>query len=276
MVRLWLAIPSSLLEDTRTRREQTIKIGLIARAAAIFRVERIFVYLDPQYSRPQVAEFIRRVLAYTATPPYLRRKLFPLSGELEEVGVLPPLAIPPHRRPPKLTPGEIREAVLEIVGGKLYADAGVGRLLEYSGSGHAGMRVTVRVRRRDGDYYCEETDPPEDEYWGYDVKTVDSLPKLVKSSRPSAVIFTSRWGRSIIDEWGSLKEIMSIEGPVLVAFGGPRRGLLDMYGRRTIEEIEAKVYNFIPDQGVETVRTEEAIYSTLAILNALAFLSRKE
>jgi predicted SPOUT superfamily RNA methylase MTH1 len=275
MTRLWIAIPSSLLEDTRTKREQTIKIGLVARAAAIFRVEKIFVFLDPQYSRPQVAEFIRKVLNYMATPPYLRKKLYPISEDLEEVGVLPPLAIPSHRRPPRLTPGEVREAVLEIVRGRLYADAGVGRLLEYSGSGQAGARVTVVVKKRNGDYYCEQTRPPEDEYWGYEAKTVDSLPKLVKSSKPLATILTSRWGENVVDDWEALEDIMSSSGPVLVAFGGPRRGLLDMYGRKTIENMKARVYNFIPSQGVETVRTEEAIYATLAILNAAMFLARR-
>jgi hypothetical protein len=58
---------------------------------------------------------------------------------------------------------------------------------------------------------------------------------------------------------------------VLVAFGSPRKGLMEMATRRGLEldQIFDYTVNTIPDQGTETVRTEEAISATLALFNAL-------
>ena len=265
-MRLWIAIPSSLVEDAGSKDEKTRKIGAVARAAAIYRAEKIFVFRDPLSERPSEAEFIARVLEYAATPPYLRRKLFPISDDLEKVGLLHPLGIPPHRRSRELRPGEVREAFLELVGGRLYADVGVGRLIEYLGRGQAGRRVTVVIRSRDGDYYCEEATPTE--YWGYSVSVVDTLPKLVRSSHPSHFIVTSRHGVPLASVWRRLAEVASSQGAVLVAFGS-RRGLLEMHERGEYESLGALIVNFITGQGVETVRTEEAIIAVLSALNVL-------
>ena len=265
-MRLWIAIPSSLIEDVNSKDERTRKIGMVARAAAIYRAERIFVFRDPIGERPRDAEFIARVLEYVATPPYLRRKLFPIADDFEKVGLLHPLGIPPHRRSKELKPGEVREAVLELVGGRLYAEVGVGRLLEYSGHGQAGRRVTVIIRARNGDYYCEEATPTE--YWGYSVSVVDTLPKLVRSARPSHFVVTSRHGISLTDAWRRLSGIASSNASVLMAFGS-RRGLLEMHERKEYEALGALIVNFIPGQGVETVRTEEAMIAVLSAMQVL-------
>ncbi len=44
--KLAIAIPASTISDTPHLREKTAKIGLIGRAAAIFRVEEIILYPD--------------------------------------------------------------------------------------------------------------------------------------------------------------------------------------------------------------------------------------
>ena len=55
---------------------------------------------------------------------------------------------------------------------------------------------------------------------------------------------------------------------VLIAFGAPHKGIT-----KTMNMEEAPISEFdylldtIPDQGTETVRTEEAVVATLAILN---------
>lgn len=41
-----IAIPASVVSDTPHLREKTSKIGLIGRAAAIFRIDEIIVYPD--------------------------------------------------------------------------------------------------------------------------------------------------------------------------------------------------------------------------------------
>jgi len=58
---------------------------------------------------------------------------------------------------------------------------------------------------------------------------------------------------------------------VLVAFGSPRNGVEELLARDKLGVQEAFHYsvNTIPDQGCETVRTEEAIHASLAVLNLL-------
>ena len=58
---------------------------------------------------------------------------------------------------------------------------------------------------------------------------------------------------------------------ILIAFGSPRRGLKELLRGEglTLEEAFHYTINTIPNQGCETIRTEEAIYATLALLNLL-------
>jgi hypothetical protein len=56
-----------------------------------------------------------------------------------------------------------------------------------------------------------------------------------------------------------------------VVFGGPHAGLLEICKRQGIDakEFFDVVVNTIPNQGTATVRTEEALIATLALLNVL-------
>jgi predicted SPOUT superfamily RNA methylase MTH1 len=58
---------------------------------------------------------------------------------------------------------------------------------------------------------------------------------------------------------------------ILVGFGAPSKGLYDIASdeKMSLAKISDYIINTIPKQGTETVRTEEAIYATLAILNMI-------
>ncbi|MDM7935819.1 MAG: putative RNA uridine N3 methyltransferase, partial [Methanothrix sp.] len=56
-----ILIPSSLTMESRDSRVNTLKVGLIARAAAVFRMDRIVVYRDPEFDD---SRFISMVLRY--------------------------------------------------------------------------------------------------------------------------------------------------------------------------------------------------------------------
>ena len=60
--KLAIAIPASTISDTPHLREKTSKIGLIGRAAAIFRVDEIIVYPDnPKTNQRERPGFYRAV-----------------------------------------------------------------------------------------------------------------------------------------------------------------------------------------------------------------------
>jgi predicted SPOUT superfamily RNA methylase MTH1 len=90
-----IAIPASVVSDTPHLREKTSKIGLIGRAAAIFKVNEIIIYPDnPRTSQTAEMDLIATLLAYMETPQYLRKRLFKIKPDLQFAGILPPLRTP--------------------------------------------------------------------------------------------------------------------------------------------------------------------------------------
>lgn len=68
-------VPSSLTREAEDKREATRKLGYVARAATIFRVDRLVVYPDRGGDDGRFGDgFVGTVLDYAATPPYLRRR----------------------------------------------------------------------------------------------------------------------------------------------------------------------------------------------------------
>jgi methyltransferase len=96
-IKLAIAIPASTISDTPHMREKTAKIGLIGRAAAIFRVDEIIFYPDnPRADQREDLDFIALLLSYLETPQYLRKSLFKIEPRLQFAGILPPLRTPHH------------------------------------------------------------------------------------------------------------------------------------------------------------------------------------
>ena len=85
------------------------------------------------------------------------------------------------------------------------------------------------------------------------------------------VVMTSRHGKSLPGVLGKLKNRWRNARRVLVAFGSPKEGLTAILkrGKIKIRDVADVIINTIPQQGTETVRTEEAVYATLALLNTI-------
>ena len=90
------------------------------------------------------------------------------------------------------------------------------------------------------------------------------------------VLGTSRLGTPLHEVLGEFWRAVRDASELLVVFGSPSEGLYDIASREGFELDEACdfVLNTIPGQGVATVRTEEAVLATLAILNLLISISR--
>src|SRR5271157_5349787 len=150
-VKLAVAIPASTISDTPHLREKTAKVGLIGRAAAIFRVSEIIVYPDnPKANQARDLEFIVLLLNYLETPQYLRKSLFKIEPRLQFAGILPPLRTPHHPVSGKardLKAGMYREGlVLSNAKDGLLVDIGaekpaILRETHYA----AGDRLTIQV-----------------------------------------------------------------------------------------------------------------------------------
>jgi methyltransferase len=264
-----IALPDSLLIEEDNLRGKTLKIGGIARAASIFGIHRIYIYRDSRQNFERDFQVAREVLEYAETPQYLRKRLIAKKSDLEYVGLLPPLRIPHHKLESKPEEGEIREAVLFFQSGKLLADIGSKEAAEYSGRGQANQRVTVKVESK-SPLRVSESQPPENTYWGYEVRRAPSLARFLRSLSFDLTILTSRNGNSIIDRWSELAKKISSAARVVVCFGAPDVGVdkLLAQDRSTVKDFpQAEYLNMFPDQQTATVRLEEALLGTLSILN---------
>ncbi len=275
--KLAIAIPASVISDTPHLREKTAKIGLIARAAAIFRVQDIIVYPDStRTNQTRDINFIAKLLNYIETPQYLRKSLYKIEPDLQYAGILPPLRTPHHPTSGKnrdLKVGEYREGIILNQSKEgLTVDIGVQSMAllrerQYS----VGERLTVQVIRG-GDRIEVQSVNRDDvpTYWGYRVKVEDeSFGHMLKTEHFDLVISTARIADNFVDVSEKIAKRWNSVQRVLVAFGAPSRGLHEIVrdeGLR-IEDISDFVVNTIPEQGTATVRTEEALLSSLAIFN---------
>jgi len=277
-IKISVAIPASLVSDIPHLREKTLRIGLIGRALAIFRVDEIIIYPDILgQNQTRDASLIKAILSYMETPQYLRRRLFKIRPELRYVGILPPLRTPHHptwSREKDLKIGEYREGVVVSSNDKgVRVDIGVERLVLIPNVHlKVNSRVTVKIKEKGERLIGGITDPDEPKtYWGYKVNVSDlPLSLILKDRRYDLVIATSRRGDPITKIVDEILDLWRRSRRVLVAFGSPTRGLQEILGQEHVKLEEAAhfIVNTIPNQGVKTVRTEEAIYATLAILNA--------
>jgi methyltransferase len=272
-----IAIPASTISDTPHIREKTSKIGLIGRAAAIFRVDEIIVYPDnPHANQKQDLDFIALLLNYLETPQYLRKRLFKIEPDLQFAGILPPLRTPHHPLSGKLRDlkvGEYREGiVLSQAKEGLLVDIGVEQPVVLRETQHVvGERLTLQVvnvgSRVDVQAVNREDVPS---YWGFRVLVEKrSFVQLAKDRDFDLTIATAKQGAKITAVAGQIDKKWGSSKHVLIAFGPPSRGLHDIAkaeGAR-LEDLFDFVVNTIPEQGTATVRTEEALLATLAILN---------
>ncbi|UCC33674.1 MAG: RNA-binding protein [Candidatus Bathyarchaeota archaeon] len=277
--RLSVAVPASLVSDVPHLREKSSKIGLIGRAAAIFKVDEIIVFPDlPSVDQSQSASLISLILSYMETPQYLRKRLFKIRPELRYAGILPPLRTPHHplaNRMKDLSVGEHREGVVVRSSRKgLLVDVGVERpILVPKAQLCVNERITVRVVEVAGRGRAVPVRRSEvGEYWGYRVTVSgDSFGRLVKSGAFDLVIATSRYGVPFVVVRDELAGRWKMADRILVAFGAPAEGLREIVMREGVElDVVADfVVNMIPDQGTETVRTEEAVFASLALFHCL-------
>ena len=278
MTNLWVAIPDSALSDEQTKRDKSVKIAQFARACSIFRVKRIYIYHDPlsQFEKEDPV-LLRTILRYLDTPQYLRRVLYPRMSELEFAGILHPIKAP-HHRPPQdirtVRAGDVRTGVIAKVKGALFVEVGLGSLVPFDGEGSVGKKVNVKFTSPHPRLRAmEATDLDIFEYWGYEVKEVPSIVKLLSGIEKTAVIATSRKGGFIKNNEARLAESIKNSENVLVIFGSPKHGVHEIIAKENSNVKPEFMVNMFPNQATETVRLEEAVLGTLAILNA-SILSR--
>lgn len=271
-----LLIPSSYTEESPDPRIKTYKVGQMARAAAIFRVDEIVIY---RTKGPDDTRFISTILRYAETPQYLRKALFPMQDALRFAGVIPPLRIPSHTVSHE---AEYREGIVTNVGSdrSVRVDVGIdspislvippGNHQTPARALKKGERISVRICSRSNSASAElvnKKDIPL--YWGYEVRTAKSLHDAL-AEIDGLRIATSVKGQPLDTKLLSeIGEKAKQRDKVSVAFGSPSKGLdaILLEEGHKLEDHSSYVVNAVPCQGASTVRTEEAVFITMGLLN---------
>src|SRR5436309_3722054 len=269
-----VALPASLTLDVPHLREKTARLGFVSRALGTFRVDEAIIYRDRTGGEiDREAMLIEKMLTYVETPQYLRKHLFKMDPDLQYAGTLPPLRTPNHPDRQNPSPGLLREGIVIQSGPSSMIEAGFRSLVRVRSKLPTMKRITIRLTR----------DSPELEgeiveasgltiYWGFRVARGNvSLSEIVRSKKFDLTISTSRKGTDVRKITPNLAKRWRSASRPLIIFGSPNDGVPEILARSGMNVSDAMDFNIntIPDQGVETVRTEEALWSALAVLNVL-------
>jgi len=271
-----ILLPASSVADAPNLSQKTMKVGFVGRALAIFSVDKVCIYNDDDPKvKNQTTEMrlIATLLHYMETPQYLRKLLFPRAREFQYAGLLPPLRTPHHPlRGEKNRPGDYREGVvIEASKNQSLLEIGLPEKATIGERFRVGQRLTVRLGKQTDDRIpvtpVARAEVPE--YWGYEVLQAKTLAEGLKVLKADYSIGTSRRGQNLYEAVQAIKS--SNPRSVAVAFGGPYAGLFEICERQGVDvsKLFDVMINTIPSQGTATVRTEEALTATLALLNAL-------
>ena len=263
---LTVFIPSTVITNEPGLQLRTIRASEIARAAAAFRVDDLVAYKGRGGTREGLRLF-HTLLRYAVTPPHLKKEAFPIDPRLRYAGLMKPLQTPAHDPPERIERGSVIAALITECRGHR-CRASLGRLgsaiVRVRGRNpRRGSIVPVRIVRPRRPVEAELYEPPY--YWNLRVQAVESLSRALRSLREEGytVIGTSRLGDC---PGRRLSRLLRDAKGIALVLGGPRTHVWDEAPRGLYDAI----INTVPLQGTRTVRTEEALLASLAVMEALA------
>lgn len=257
----------------------------------------------PSLDAEAATEFFSMILRYVETPQYLRKHLFPVTPQLRLVGLLNPLALPSHVSRTEYS--RWREGVgvgrhtmpahqtqKHGLPPTRYVDVGLERFVEVDRAVGINTRVTVDMTPSgDDESYSKcpgkhlygrvvDRDSPaqiDGTYFGYHVRTAGTLAGVFYGSeicdQYDLVVGTSERGVVLGDEDG-LRALPRYQH-ALIVFGGVH-GLEhaassdEEIGKAGVEDV-GDLFDFYINtcdkQGSRTIRTEEAVLISLAVLS---------
>ena len=264
-------LPHSFTAEVPSFREATMKIGFVGRVLATFRVDELVLYPDePGAPRLRNAQLIKELLDYLVTAPYLRSKIYPLKPSLRYAGLLPPLNIPTHPEADALKKEgtHYRQALVTASGQTSLLEAGLGKPLKISRKLPKNTIVTLRVKVKEGRIkYAVVGKKSGETYTGFRTRVVKSIEEALKPY--SFRLATSRLGEPINKVYTLVAQQLRESSKTCIVLGAADKGLHEIAQAHGLDysSLFTLTVNTAPNQGVKTIRTEEALAYTLAILN---------
>lgn len=261
----YVLIPNSFGVQELDSKIRALLIGQLARAITIFRIQKIIIYPDPgeRIEKARIKE-LSALLRYANTPQYLRRYIFKRESALKYAGVLPPLQAPHH---PELGDkveyrfGWVKEAHPNYS----IVDVGLKDLSLCNQRLSVGKVMLFRVKEKE-----VEVAKPLPGYFGYEVELwKESLSALLKSLNQQnfLIIGTSKYGTPIEKLFPELSSRIRDHTKSAIVFGSYAKGLFDWFSKEALRELFDLIINVQSTQGTKTLRTEEALFLSLEIID---------
>ena len=283
---LSILIPSSIVDNAQSKELRTYLIGELARTIGIFKISEVIIFHDKlkDNSRDYINYFIKN-LQYLETPQYLRKTLFPMSEDLKLSGLMNPLESQHHLRKDEWSP--YREGcVLDrpVSGEYSWVNIGLNKDCKINQKLPPKTRVTVKLNEDNFNnklkYYTgtpvsmSEPFLKNGTYWGYVVRVCETYKDIFNDSIYEEgydfVIGTSDKGENYKTANFSKKKDFK---HCLIIFGGISgiEGMMidDEHNKINTNNISDSFdlyLNTCMNQGLRTIRTEEAILISLAVI----------
>ena len=282
-----MLIPSSIVDNAQSKELRTYLIGEIARTLGIFKVSEVIIFHDKlkDNSKDYINYFIKN-LQYLETPQYLRKTLFPMSEDLKLSGLMNPLESQHHLRKDEWSP--YREGcVLErpVNGEYSWVNIGLNKDCKINQKLPPRTRVTVKLNETHFDpklkYYTgtvvsmSEPFIKNGTYWGYVVRVCETYNDIFNDSIYKEgydfIIGTSDKGENYRNANYEKKKDFK---HCLIIIGGISgiEGMMidDEHNQINSKDNVGKNFdlylNTCMNQGLRTIRTEEAILISLAVI----------
>ncbi|MHC1592072.1 MAG: putative RNA uridine N3 methyltransferase, partial [Candidatus Helarchaeales archaeon] len=133
-------------------------------------------------------------------------------------------------------------------------------------------RITVKIKKIGKDLEAEMIEPKTiKDYRGFKVKII-SLKRALKMHEKSTKIGTSKLGNPYFNEKEAITQAIKSKKSIILFLGSPKTGIHEIFNAQGLDasKILDFLINVIPNQGTRTVRTEEALFISLSLLNCLA------
>ena len=284
---LSILIPSSIVDNAQSKELRTYLIGEIARTLGIFKISEIIIFHDKlkDNSKDYINYFIKN-LQYLETPQYLRKTLFPMSEDLKLSGLMNPLEAQHHLRKDEWS--EYREGCIldrPVNGEYSWVNIGLNKDCKINQKLPPKTRVTVKLDQKNFDqklkYYTgnlvsmSEPFIKKGIYWGYVVRVCETYDDIFNNSIYKEgydfIIGTSDKGENYRKANFAKKKDFK---HCLIIFGGISgiEGMMidDEHNKINSSNNLSKNFdlylNTCMNQGLRTIRTEEAILISLAVI----------
>ena len=285
---LSVLIPSSIVDNAQSKELRTYLIGQIARTLGIFKVSEVIIFHDKlkDNSKDYINYFIKN-LQYLETPQYLRKTLFPMSEDLKLSGLMNPLESQHHLRKDEWS--QYREGCIldrPVNGDYSWVNIGLNKDCKINQKLPAKTRVTVKLNELNFNpklkYYTgtlvsmSEPYIQNGTYWGYIVRVCETYNDIFNNSIYKEgydfIIGTSDKGENYKKANYEKKKDFK---HCLIIFGGISgiEGLMNddehnqlNNNKKNIGKIFDLYLNTCMNQGLRTIRTEEALMISLAVI----------